>query len=151
MDNTTGLNNAPRSAGFRPESGLTLIELMVVVVIVGILAAVAYPSFRQQALKSARADAKSALVDGVSRQEEFFLDNRTYASSLASLNMNTTTENGYYTVSIDGATVACPITRCFSMRATPAGRQADDTKCAALIINSSGGKSATGPTAGDCW
>ena len=130
---------------------MTLIELMIVVVIVGILAAVAYPSFRQQALRSARADAKSALVDAIARQEQFFLDNKTYSSSLANLNVPATTENGYYTLSIDAATTACPISRCYGIRATPAGTQADDTKCAALTVNSSGVKSATGTTPADCW
>lgn len=122
-----------------------------VVVIVGILAAVAYPSYRNQALRSARADARVELMDAVTRQEQFFLNNKSYSATLAGLGMGATSESGYYTLSIDAATVACPITNCYGVRATPVGRQVDDTACAVLTINSSGIKSATGTDPGSCW
>ncbi len=131
--------------------GFTLVELLVVIVIVGILAAVGYPSYRQQAIRTARADARVELLDAASRQEQFFLDNKSYASSLAALDLSGTSENGYYTLTVDAATAGCPITSCYAMRATPVGAQADDTACNALTVNSSGAKSATGTDAGECW
>lgn len=133
------------------QRGFTLIELMVIVVIVGILASVAYPSFRDQALRASRSDAKAALVDAASRQEQYFLDNKTYTSDVADLNLAAETENGYYAVAIDAATAACPVTTCFTARATPLGRQADDTRCAALTLDSRGTKSATGTEPESCW
>lgn len=135
----------------RAQSGLSLMELMVVVVIVGILAAVSYPSYREHVLRSARSDARTALQDAQSRQEQFFLDNRTYANSLAALNLVAATENGYYAISIDTATAGCPIARCYGMRAAPQGNQANDTKCGTLTINSTGTKSATGTEPATCW
>ncbi len=137
-------------AGAR-QHGVTLIELMVIVAIIGILAGVAYPAYRDQAIRSARSDARSALQDALARQEQFFLDNRTYANSLAAIDVSAQSENGYYTISIDTPTAGCPITRCYAMRATPAGGQTADTKCAALTIDSRGTKGATGSDPGNCW
>lgn len=133
------------------QKGFNLIELMIVVVIVGLLAAIAYPSFRDQVVRSARSDAKTALSNAISKQEQFFADNKTYASSLGSLDMIAATENDYYQLSIDAASAGCPLTRCVAMRAAPQGGQAEDTECGSLTINSSGVKSATGSLSTSCW
>lgn len=143
--------NESQSKSSRRQSGLTLLELLIVVVIIGILASVAYPSFRDNALRSARSDARTTLQNGLARQEQFFLDNRTYAANLAQLDLVAATDNGYYTVSIDAATAGCPITRCYSMRATPQGTQANDARCSVLVINSGGTKTATGTEPATCW
>lgn len=62
-------------------SGFTLIEVMIVVVIVGILAAIAYPSYEQYLVKSRRAVAKQFLMDIAQRQEEYFLNVNSYLST----------------------------------------------------------------------
>ena len=133
------------------QRGVTLIELMIVVVIVAILAAVGYPSYRNHAIRSARSDARVELMDALTRQEQFFLNNKEYADTLAELDFSGTSENGYYTLSIDTPTAGCAISNCYAMRATPIGPQADDTDCAALTINSNGAKSATGSDPASCW
>lgn len=131
--------------------GFTLVELMIVVVIVGILAGVAYPSFRDQARRSARAEARAALLDGASRQEQYWLDNKSYTATLSDLQIAATTESEKYAISVDAASAGCPIARCYSLRATPQGPQAEDANCSALTLNSSGVKSATGTTPTECW
>lgn len=68
----------------RKESGFTLIELMITVAIVGILAAVAYPSYQNAMVKSRRASAQAALSDIAQRQQQFLMDNRAYAYDDAS-------------------------------------------------------------------
>lgn len=69
----------------RTHRGFTLVELMVVVAIVAILAAIAYPSYRNHILKGNRASAEAFLMDASQRQQQYFLDNRSYAPDLATL------------------------------------------------------------------
>lgn len=141
------INTSARSK----QAGFTLMELMIVVVIVGLLASVAYPAFRDQARRSARSEATAALASAIARQEQFFADNKSYTTALANLNMTALTENGYYQVQVDAATTGCPLSRCVAMRAVPQGSQTEDVACGSLTINSSGEKSATGSDGADCW
>jgi len=131
--------------------GMTLIELVIVVSIIGLLAAIAVPSYRQYVLRANRAEAKSALLNLAAAQEKFYLQNNTYATnSLIStaaptgLGLPATTEKGYYTLTIaNGANAAG-----FSATATAAASHAADTRCATFTIDQTGTRSATNT---DCW
>ncbi|SFD24811.1 type IV pilin protein [Pseudoalteromonas denitrificans] len=131
------------------KNGFTLIELMIVVAIIGILAAVAYPSYTQYVVKSARAEAVTALIDAANRQEQFFVDNYDYTTVVANLGLQAATETGLYTLAI--ASVAN--SRAFTITATPAsGVAATDSGCTSLIINELSIKTSTGTeTADECW
>ena len=127
---------SPRHA--RKQLGVTLSELMVTVVIVGILAAVAIPSYANYMKKGRRAAAQAHLMEIAQRQQEYLLDARTYASTLATLGVTTPTDVAtYYTVADPVITAGPPTT--FAISAVPiAGKaQAGDYT---LSINSSGVK-----------
>jgi len=90
---------------FYRNKGFTLIEVMIVVAVIGILAAIAYPSYQNSVLKAQRADAHESLLRIQQAQEKWRVNNATYTTDLADLNVNATSMEGYYTLSIDaGAT-----------------------------------------------
>lgn len=124
------------------QKGFTLIELMIVVVVVGILAAVAFPSYESYIVKGNRAAAQAFMMDVENRQKQYLLDARSYAADLATLGMAAPADvSGFYTLSI--AVSATP--PAFTITATPkAGtRQESD---GALTVDSSGTK-----TPADKW
>lgn len=82
--------------------GFSLIELMVVVVIAGILAAVAYPMYTSFLQRSRRADAMAVLTAVVQAQERYRTNLSSYASDLVALNVNTSAITNSYAVSIAG-------------------------------------------------
>jgi len=132
--------------------GFTLIELMVVVVIISIIAAIAYPMYLDQIRKSRRATAHSTLSDAAARMEQFFLDNKRYANDMNELGYGVAagapypTPEGYYNVSVDAFGGACQIATCFALTATAIQSQADDTACPTITLNSRGIKGPAG-----CW
>jgi type IV pilus assembly protein PilE len=74
-----------KGIGMRRERGFTLIELMIVVAIVAILAAVGYPSYRDHIARGQRSQGQQMLSDIAQRQEQFLLDARRYATTMAEL------------------------------------------------------------------
>lgn len=101
--------------------GFTLIELMITVAIVGILAAVAYPSYQNAMIKNRRATAQAHLSDLAQRQQQYLMDNRSFTTNIADLKTSTPTDvSSYYTVSITASTTNPPA---FTATAAPiAGR-----------------------------
>ncbi|MFD2367791.1 type IV pilin protein [Pseudoduganella sp. GCM10020061] len=124
----------PRSRGF------TLIELMIVCAVVGILAAVAYPSYTRYVQRGHRAAAQAHLVDLAQRQQQFMADSRSYADTVAALNMTTPAEVArHYEIEIETGDGPPPE---FTITASPVegGAMAGDD---ALTIDNTGAK--TGP------
>jgi type IV pilus assembly protein PilE len=127
----------------RVSRGFTLLEVMIVVVIVGILAAIALPSYQSQLRRSARAEAQTLLTDAATRQQQFMVDKRSYAASLAALNLappaSIVSKFTFPVVASDGP----PPT--FTLTAQAVGDQTND-KCPTLTIDNAGNR-----TPVDCW
>jgi len=95
-------------AARRLRRGFTLIELMITVAVVAILAAIALPSYNLFMKKSRRGEAEAALMDIAQREQQYLLDTRTYAPSIATLSTTIPVDvTTYYTVQICQTTVPC--------------------------------------------
>lgn len=151
------VNRAGRLGGF------TLMELMIVIVIVAILAAVALPSYLNQVIKSNRSTGKATLMDVANRQEQFFINAKCYSDDLTELGYPASTfyvdsqANQYDATAADRtyriqltASGTCPTT--FSVSASPVNRQTKDAYCATYTLASNGTKTVSGTgSASDCW
>ncbi len=120
--------------------GFTLIELMVVIVILGVIAAFAVPAYQDQVRKGRRADAMGTLLKIQVLEERWRLANGQYTTNLADLGMGTTTPEGYYNLSLSSTNPAVG----FTATATAVGDQANDTGCTTFTITQDG------PASG-CW
>ena len=115
--------------------GFTLIELLIVMAIIGIILAVAYPSYQNSMTKTRRSDGQAALLEAMNAEERYFTENNTYSTTLADVNASSTSEKGHYTIS--AAACGGGIDQCVILTATPQGVQASDGN---LTLNSLGVK-----------
>lgn len=132
-------------------SGFTLVELMIVVAIVGILAAVAYPSYQESIARSRRADAKAVLMENAQFMERYFTQNNTYLNAV--LPVTEAPKDGatkYYDITFSPAPARTVTT--YSLRAVPKNGMASDP-CGTLTFSQTGAKGVTGAsrTANECW
>ncbi len=130
------------------KSGFTLIELMIAVAIVGILASIAYPNYQDYLLKGRRASAQALLMQVAQRQQQYFLDNRSFAPDLATLGITMTADVlPYYGTPVITTTAGPPPG--FLITATPQGAQNKNNE-PVLTIDQAGTKTPTG-TAKGAW
>ncbi len=145
--------------------GFTLIELMITVAIVGILAAIAYPSYQNYILRSHRSEGQALLNEAAARMERYYAQNNAYTSKVSDLNMRNTannivtSDNKYYQIAADGIQVNTDTTKDafknngpYTITAKRTGTQTADNVCGDLTLNAQGMKGITGSgTAADCW
>lgn len=144
----------------KSQRGVTLIELMIVVVIIAILSAFAYPSYQRYVISTKRTVAQNALLQVADRQQQFFMDNKRFAADLTNLGFDANP----YVVGDDGtSTVAGDAMAVYSISlsnvtattwtATAAplhGQLERDTYCGSLSLTQAGTKGKTGAS-DNCW
>jgi type IV pilus assembly protein PilE len=128
--------------------GITLIELMIVVVIVSILAAISYPSYREFTARAKRNEAKAALLQIAVNQERAYLQNNIFTADLTVLGFPSTptfqTDTGSYVITIPAANAAN-----FTATATYQLGGAEANKCNVFSIDGRGVKTSSPDT--NCW
>jgi type IV pilus assembly protein PilE len=130
--------------------GVTLIELMVVLVIIGILVGIAYPGYQAQIQSTRRTTGKAKLLETAQALERCFTRFHAYNNGgceiLDPLGDGILSDGGWYIV-----TNSAPAAGSFALVATPQAAQTEDTQCANLTLNSANDRGASGPRGDDCW
>jgi type IV pilus assembly protein PilE len=149
------------------QAGFTLIELMIVVVVIAILASVAIPSYTGYITDARRQGAVQEMLKIASAQEQFYMDNKAYASTLVALGYDAqpigtdvngaivpaTDESAMYNFAISSTTTSTSgIIRAYTVSAIPKAAQLErDTECATLTLTEAGVKKADGVISSECW
>ena len=131
------------------QRGITLLELMIVVTVIGVLAIVALPNYRDYSARARRAEARSALLQIATQQERHYLSNNTYTNDMARLGFPVSaacnaSSGGSYNVCITTADADTWVAR-----ATYQPNDRERSRCEWLQMDGAGVKSSF--PEGDCW
>lgn len=141
----------------RLEKGFSLLELLITVAIIGLLSAISYPSYKEQVIRSRRADAKVALYSIAEQVERYYSENFSYDGIDSKLSFPQNSSQGYYQINI---VVPDPISGAgFLLTATPQkGQEVNDLDCQSFTFDAtglenitSGPRGAPSATADQCW
>ena len=150
----------------RRQNGFTLIEMMIVVAIIGILAAIAIPNYQEYVKKSRRTDATVMISAIQQAQEKFRANNTTYSNNFGTGGLNLATgatatfkdsDNGYYKLTIgttcsanaDATGAPTGTAYCINAVAYSTKSQNSDTACKTITMTISNGNATGTPSA--CW
>jgi type IV pilus assembly protein PilE len=132
------------------QSGVTLVELLTVMVIIGVLSAIVIPSYRNYVLRANRADAKAQLLATAGQLERCFTQFNSYlAAAGCTVALPVPSGNGHYQIAAAGGALTATA---FTLTATPQAGQVTDAACGTLTLTDVGirGRSGTGSLE-DCW
>jgi type IV pilus assembly protein PilE len=139
----------------RRMAGMTLLELMAVVMIIGVLGMIAVPSYRQYVMRAQRTEAKSALLQLATNQERYYLANRIYgtvaqlqATNPPLLPTPARTERGLYDITLENVTVNGYLA---IAKPVPGGPMALDAQCTEFSLTAQGLRAADGTVPANCW
>jgi type IV pilus assembly protein PilE len=160
------MDQLPKKSPKIKSRGFTIIEVLVVVAILGILAAIAIPQVTKYTTNARRADGKTALLAAAQAMERYYTNNYKYADATIGNDKNATfseySQSGYYQLCFtDNTLTECKLSNSestkFRIKAVPVttDKQANDTLCKTMTINQLGEKKAydnlNADKTSDCW
>ena len=142
------------------DTGFTLIEVMLVMLISGLLAAIALPAYQNQLIKGRRVDAINALSAVLQAQERWRSNRSSYAAALSDLQLGSNSPAQLYSLSLSGLGNPASFSTGFIVRAIPLSGsvQSRDSECAELSLSLQGGSisysaknSKSADSSRQCW
>jgi type IV pilus assembly protein PilE len=138
------------------QRGMTLVELVTAMLVVGILSAIAIPSYTSYMRKTRRADAKVMLTNAAQQLERCYTRLSSYNDGTNDVNgtcplaLGANSTGTYSLAILFDTTAGLPLGQSYTLTATPLGNQTKDTHCANFILNQMSQQTvSTGAT--DCW
>lgn len=128
--------------------GFSLIEMLLVVVLIGILGAIAYPSYQQYVLRSYRVEAITTLLELANRQEQHLADYGQYTADWQVLGLaSQQSSSGRYQAQV----VLSNNNRAYVLSMSAQGAQLADTACLSYTLNEFGQRNSEGQVPLSCW